>query len=70
MGDDARGRRDSLQEEAAEIYADAPRTTAKAYVMAQNALKEREDLTFSTREIDLLLPKTLRLGEEPSGGGQ
>lgn len=70
LPDDARGRRELLQKEAVEIYADAPRTTATAYAMAQEALQEKEDLTFSTREIDLLLPEALRLGEEPSDGGQ
>lgn len=68
--DDGRGRRDQLQNEAAEIFADAPRTTAAAYAMAQKALQEKEDLTFSTREIDLLLPEVLRLGQEPGDGGQ
>lgn len=62
--DEARVRRDSLQQEAFEIYGDAPRTTPKAYAKAQEALKENEDLTFSEREIDLLLPAELRVVKE------
>ncbi len=67
---EGRDRRDQLQNDAAEIYADAPRTTAAAYAMAQEALKEKEDLTFSTREIDLLLPEALRLRQESDDEGQ
>jgi hypothetical protein len=59
-----RTERDRLQGQALDVYSDAPRTTAKAYLLAQDALKEREDLTFSTREIDLLLPVDLRSTEE------
>lgn len=68
--DEARVLRDELQGNAAEIYADAPRTTFAAYSMAQAALQEREDLTFSTREIDLLLPEAMRLDPEPGDGDQ
>jgi hypothetical protein len=67
--DAARAERNRLQEEAFAIYSDAPRTTGKAYVRAQEALKEREDLTFSTREIDLLLPVELRSTEEEAPNG-
>ncbi|WP_326950927.1 SLATT domain-containing protein [Amycolatopsis sp. NBC_01307] len=62
--DEARARRDRLQQEALDIYGDAPRTTPKAYAKAQSALKENEDLTFSTREVDLLLPMELRIMKE------
>lgn len=58
--DDAREVRDRLQEQALEVYGDAPRTTPKAYAAAQLALKDKEDLTFSAREIDQLLPVDLR----------
>lgn len=58
--DAGRAERDRLQGQSFEIYSDAPRTTGKAYLRAQEALKENEDLTFSTREIDLLLPVELR----------
>lgn len=64
---DARARRDELQEVTRKAYADAPRTTAKAYGKAQDGLKNNEELTFTSREINLLLPEALRLDEsEPS----
>lgn len=62
--DVARTERDRLQQLAFDIYGDAPRTTGKAYQRAQIALKDNEDLTFSTREVDLLLPPALRSSEE------
>jgi hypothetical protein len=63
MGDGI-ARRNDLQEKYAAVLADAPRTTPKAYEAAQDGLKNREDLTFTEREIDLLLPVQLRQGEE------
>ena len=60
---DARERRDQLQEVTRAAYADAPRSTSKAYGRAQDGLKNNEELTFTSREIDLLLPETLRLNE-------
>ncbi|WOP19530.1 SLATT domain-containing protein [Raineyella sp. LH-20] len=60
---DARARRDALQEATRKAYAEAPRTTAKAYGRAQDGLKNNEELTFSSREIDFLLPEALRLNE-------
>lgn len=53
-------RRNDLQERYFAILGDAPRTTPKAYEAAQDALKNREDLTFSESEIDQLLPTKLR----------
>jgi len=53
-------RRDQLQEQYFAIINDAPRTTPKAYETAQDRLKNKEDLTFSDQEIDLLLPTKLR----------
>lgn len=53
-------RRDNLQAKLAAIYKGASQTTAAAYADAQDALKNREDLTFSDRELDLLLPASLR----------
>lgn len=67
--DEGRGQRDRLQQEAVEIYGDAPRTTSEAYALAQKALQEDEDLTFSEREIDLLLPAELRIAEERDHDG-
>ena len=61
--EDARARRDELQEAARKAYADAPRTSAKAYGKAHDGLKNNEELTFTSREIDLLLPEALRMAE-------
>jgi hypothetical protein len=60
---DARTRRDELQESTREVYSSAPRTTPKAYGRAQEGLRYNEELTFSSRELDLLLPEALRLNE-------
>ncbi|WP_415752724.1 hypothetical protein [Salmonella enterica] len=38
----------------------APSTNYKAYSMAQKALKELEDMTFSDEEIDKFLPTELK----------
>jgi hypothetical protein len=54
--------RDNLLDELHSIYSRAPSTTAQAYEKAQNALKFREDLTFSDKEIDAFLPKELKKG--------
>ncbi|WP_263055235.1 SLATT domain-containing protein [Curtobacterium sp. RIT-PI-V] len=59
----ARVRRDELQEASRDVYSSAPRTTSKAYERAQDGLKNNEELTFSSRELDLLLPEALRLNE-------
>lgn len=59
---DARKRRDELQSLARDVYAAAPRTSGKAFVRAQDGLKNNEEMTFTTREIDLFLPEALRLG--------
>lgn len=53
-------KRDQLAEELHTIYAGAPSTNFKAYTMAQKALKELEDMTFSDEEIDAFLPKELK----------
>lgn len=60
---DARVRRDELQEAARAAYADAPRTSQKAFDKASDGLKNNEEMTFTSREIDLFLPETLRLNE-------
>lgn len=60
----ARERRDELQEVLREIYSDAPRTTGRAYALAQCGLKDSEELTFTSGEVDRFLPSTLRLGGE------
>lgn len=58
-------RRDELQNRAAAILADAPRTSSLAYSAAQAALQSNEELTFSEAELDHLLPENLR---ENKGG--
>ncbi|MCK7325110.1 SLATT domain-containing protein [Enterobacter roggenkampii] len=52
--------RDKLMNELSTIYAGAPSTNYKAYSMAQKALKELEDMTFSDEEIDKFLPSELK----------
>lgn len=44
-----------------QIYKGAPDTSSKAYSMATEGLKYNEELTFAPGELDLLLPKALRL---------
>lgn len=51
-------------ERVGQIYASAPDTSSESYRLASEGLKMNEELTFTPREIDLLLPKELRL-EEP-----
>jgi SMODS and SLOG-associating 2TM effector domain family 4 len=57
---DLRTRRDELQNELHAIYRGAPHTNGKAYGQAQDALKNKEDLTFTDAEIDAFLPGPLR----------
>jgi len=60
---EARERRDELQEATRAAYADAPRTSPKAFSRARKGLKDNEEMTFTSREIDLFLPQPLRLDE-------
>jgi protease II len=53
-------RRDDLQNRTAEIYAQSPRTDAKSFKEAQKALKTEEEQTFSEKEIDVMLPNSIR----------
>ncbi|HHT7224990.1 TPA: SLATT domain-containing protein [Bacillus cereus] len=53
-------RRDDLQNRTAEIYDESPKTDAKSYEAAQQALKTDEEQTFSEREIDVMLPNSIR----------
>lgn len=57
---EGRRRRDMLLKELQEVYLDAPDTSPKAYLIAQKALKLKEEMTFSDEEIDEFLPKPLR----------
>jgi hypothetical protein len=59
----ARERREELQQAARAAYADAPRTTNKAFSQASDGLKNKEELTFTSGEIDLFLPEALRLNK-------
>lgn len=59
----ARGRRDELQEAAWKAYSEAPRTSPRAFNRAQDGLKHNEEMTFAPSEIDLFLPEALRLHE-------
>jgi hypothetical protein len=55
-----RDRRDSLQAALHKLYLAAPFTDDKAYAKAKTALKDNEDLMFSEKEIDDMLPHTIR----------
>ena len=62
-------RRNELQAMLAALYVGAPQTDGKAYVEAQDRLKNMEDMTFSDEEIDCFLPLTLkRTGGRPRSG--
>lgn len=52
--------RDALLESLHSVYSGSPSTTFDAYKKAQDALKAREDMTFSDEEIDTFLPKELK----------
>ena len=52
--------RDSITLDLGKIYEGAPATASKAYSRAQEALKTKEDLTFSDKEIDAFLPSILQ----------
>lgn len=60
--DRLRKERDAIQTELAKVYSNSPQTDGKAYGQAQNALKRNEDLTFAERELDDLLPTSLKRG--------
>lgn len=53
-------KRDELQTRTAEVYSNSPRTDAKSYKQAQKALKTEEEQTFSEKEIDVMLPNSIR----------
>ena len=52
--------RDLLLDKLHSVYSGSPSTTFEAYKKAQNALKTKEDMTFSDEEIDAFLPKELK----------
>lgn len=53
-------RRDTLQDKLSEVYKVSPRTSNKAYRIAQDSLKNMEELTFSNEEINKFLPENIR----------
>jgi hypothetical protein len=57
---EVRKQRDKLQSDLHKLYKGSPRTISKAYNEASKALKEMEEMTFSTQEIDKFLPQSLR----------
>jgi conflict system pore-forming effector with SLATT domain len=65
-----RQRRDDLQMQLHKIYRIAPHTNSKAYGKAQDALKNKEDLTFSDPEIDAFLPSPLKRAVHASKGNR
>jgi len=58
--DEVRQERDRLNALLEEIYKAAPRTDGRAYLAAQKALKDAEELFFSDEELDKMLPKQFR----------
>lgn len=58
--EEIREERDRLNAELEEIYKAAPRTNSKAYVEAQVALKNAEELFFTDEELNKMLPMQLR----------
>jgi thymidylate synthase ThyX len=57
---EGRAQRDALTRASAHVYASALDTDVRAYKAAQRALKENEELTLSEKEIDCMLPPSLR----------
>jgi hypothetical protein len=63
---DLRKRRDDLQAQLYKIYRTAPHADGKAYGEAQDALQNKEDLTFTDAEIDAFLPQPLKRTGRPA----
>jgi hypothetical protein len=61
--DEIVSRRDKLTDQLKAVYAHAPDTSSRAYRKAQEALKVKEDMTFSAAEINQFLPKELHEDE-------
>jgi hypothetical protein len=53
-------RREEIQQQLHQIYKAAPNTDGRAYATAQKALRYKNELTFSDRELDQLLPSQLK----------
>ncbi|NAX43559.1 MULTISPECIES: SLATT domain-containing protein [unclassified Vibrio] len=54
--------RDRLMGDLHSIYVGSPSTNFTAYTKAQDALQNKEDMTFSDAEIDAFLPRELKRG--------
>ena len=52
--------RDTLADNLHSVYLAAPSTNSKAYAKAQEALQLNEEMTFSDKELDAILPTRLR----------
>ncbi len=53
-------KRDMLQKETSSIYKNAPRTDARSARDARKALKKLEDSAFTDKDIDAMLPSSIR----------
>lgn len=52
--------RDDLQNRTYEVYNNSPRTDKKSYSQTKKSLKKEEEQTFSEKEIDIMLPNSIR----------
>lgn len=53
-------KRDELQNRTFEVYSSSLSTDKKSYKEAQKSLKTEEEQTFSEKEIDVMLPSSIR----------
>lgn len=53
-------KRNDLQNQTYEIYKSSLKTDYKSYKEARKALKKKEEQTFDEKEIDIMLPNSLR----------
>ncbi|REJ06039.1 SLATT domain-containing protein [Halobacillus trueperi] len=65
--EDIMSKRDELQERTYEVYGNSPRTDKKSYLDAQKSLKTEEEQTFSEKEIDMMLPNSVRRSNRGNG---
>lgn len=61
---DIRSKRDYLLEKLKEVYTGSPTTSRRAYRKARRALNMGAEMTFTTGEVDSLLPPELRRSHE------
>lgn len=57
---EVKNKRNELIEEMSNLYKGVPQTSNKAYLQAQQALKENEEQFFSIEELNRMLPEHLR----------